>query len=354
MSSLSPRALVFDWGDTLMVNFTQYDGPMADWPQVQAVDGIGTALQALHGSCALYVGTNAQASSADQVRAALGRVGLAQYLDGIFTYAELGARKPQPQFFHNLAAHIQVPAEHIAMVGDEWKNDVLGAHRAGWRSVWYNPTSRPAASLTPLQDADLTHLSDLPQALAAGLPPSVETCLGWLWEQPFSFNLLNHVQLVAAAAYQLALWLRARGETVSPVLTHRGGLLHDIAKLAARAQNLNHGELGGRILAEKGQPVLAEIVRRHTMFTLLDPQFIPTTWEEKLVYFADKLVEGGQITPLSERIAALKQRYQIDPQHLDHLQGPLQALQEEICAAAGFPTDQLIPRLREAFNAPSA
>jgi len=90
------------------------------------------------------------------------------------------------------------------------------------------------------------------------------------------------------------------------------------------------------------------------MFTLLDPQFIPTTWEEKLVYFADKLVEGGQITPLSERIAALKQRYQIDPQYLHRLQGPLQALQEEICGAAGFPTDELIPRLREAFNAPSA
>ena len=90
------------------------------------------------------------------------------------------------------------------------------------------------------------------------------------------------------------------------------------------------------------------------MFTLVDSQMAPTTWEEKLVYFADKLVEGGQITPLSERIAALKQRYQIDPQELERLQGPLLALQEEICSAAGFPTSELIPRLRQAFNAPSA
>jgi len=34
------RALIFDWGDTVMRVFPEFSGPMAHWPRVEAVHGI--------------------------------------------------------------------------------------------------------------------------------------------------------------------------------------------------------------------------------------------------------------------------------------------------------------------------
>ena len=37
------RAVIFDWGGTLMLEDPRYYGPMVDWPEVAAVDGIRAA-----------------------------------------------------------------------------------------------------------------------------------------------------------------------------------------------------------------------------------------------------------------------------------------------------------------------
>jgi HAD superfamily hydrolase (TIGR01509 family) len=346
--------LVCDWGDTLMVNFTAQRGPMAAWSEVAAVAGAAAALNELQKKYRLVLATNAAESRSAQVRQALARVGLDGYFSAVFTAAELGSRKPEPAFFRSIQSVLGLESRDLLMLGDDYAIDVLGAKQAGWRAVWFNPRQSAAPGLLPQQDLDLTHWSHLPDLLASPVLPDYAQCISWILSQPASPNLLAHVQAVAAAAYQLALWLRAQGLNVDPILAHRGGLLHDLAKLKAiqRAseQRIGHAELAAMILRDLQQPVLAEIARRHPLFTLRQPEDAPRTWEEKLVYFADKIVEGAHVAGLEERIASLRRRYPADDARIAAMTPALIDLQAEICAAAGIPPADLAPRLKSAFQ----
>ncbi len=42
------RAILFDWGDTLMRVFPEYDGPMYAWPRVEAVEGTAEKTAAMY------------------------------------------------------------------------------------------------------------------------------------------------------------------------------------------------------------------------------------------------------------------------------------------------------------------
>jgi putative hydrolase of the HAD superfamily len=298
-------ALVFDWGDTLMRVFPEYNGAMVDWPQVAAVDGAGKALEQLHGHFRLFVATNAAESSARQVCEALERVNLAQFFERVFTMHELGSRKPDPAFFQTLSEQIGVLPQDCVMVGDDLQVDVLGALSAGWRTVWLNPESLPYPALLPLHDADIAGMDDLPAAEETLQLPRYMQCLQWLQSAGASHNLLAHVHTVAALAYQMALWIRSNQHAADPILAHRGGLLHDLSKAASlqsQDHQLDHGEMAAQRLSDFHQPVLAEIARRHLLFRPLEPDRIPETIEQKLVFFMDKLVEHNRVVTLEERI----------------------------------------------------
>jgi len=348
------RALVFDWGDTLMVNDPAQKGPMMNWPELAAVEGAAEALSALQSRCRLVVATNAVDSRSREVRAALARVGLNQYFQAVFTSGELGHRKPDPTFFKAVQSVLGVDPGQALMVGDDYRADILGAHRAGWRTLWFNPANRAAPGLLPLHDAEVTRLAGLPALLERPFLPGYPTCLAWMQEQALPHNLVAHVHGVAAAAYQMALWLRAAGHHLDPLLAQRGALLHDLAKLKAMErppeQRIGHAELAARMLEDRGEKLLAECARRHPLFAILQPEQAPRSWEEKLVYFADKLVEGARMAGLDERIASLRQRYPNDAEKIAEMAPALYALQDELCAALGFPASELIPRLKKALT----
>ncbi len=352
MTDWMPAAIVFDWGDTLMTTFTEYDGVMAEWPRVAAEPGAAEMLAALSGRCRLLVGTNAANSNAAQVAAALERAGLAGSIERVFTVQELGARKPDPGFYAALQAQTGLSAGEILMVGDDYLVDVAGAWRAGWRTAWYNRHGTAAPALLPLHDVEITHLGALPATLQAPALPSLNECLIWLLHNGAPAGLLSHVQTVAALAYQMAVWLRNRGQAVNPVLAHRGGLLHDLAKLAPIAPGAprDHGARAAELLLEKNQPALAEIARRHILHLILDARLAPQTWEEKMVYLADKLVEGSRPVTLEERLASLRGRYPQHAANIDAAAPAVRALQDALCAVLGFPADELAARLTRAMR----
>jgi putative hydrolase of the HAD superfamily len=171
------RIVLFDWGNTLMVDDGQL-GPMVEWPRVAAMPGAAEALAALHGRYRLYVATNADDSGAAEVMAALGRVGLARFVDRVFSSRDLGARKPDQAFYAavlaalraDAAAHGEPPlrADQVAMVGDSYENDVAGAWAAGLRTVWFNPTglARPSPA-TAWADAKVSEIRSLGELSAS-------------------------------------------------------------------------------------------------------------------------------------------------------------------------------------------
>ena len=130
---------LFDWGDTLMVDFPAARGPMCAWEKVAAVEGAVATLASLHRRAGCYLATNARDSKAGDIVRALERVGLSDYIDRVFCYENVGCRKPAPRFFKTILAAIGARASQVVMVGDSLETDIAGAMAAGLHGIWYNP-----------------------------------------------------------------------------------------------------------------------------------------------------------------------------------------------------------------------
>lgn len=322
--------------------FPDFGGPMARWPHVEAVPGVEVALRALRPQHRLFLATNAADSGELLVRRALERVGLARYFEGIFTARELGARKPDAAFFAAVVETAGCLSHEALMVGDDYRADVAGAKQAGLRAVWFNPGRIACPSLHPLYDAEIASLTELPTAVEALRLPDVGESLALLAAHDAPPGLVRHSLAVAGATFLLACRLRALGEPVDPLPAHRGGLLHDVAKIAARRSQASHGRVGGRILRREGYPELARIVERHMLPALLEPQDRPSTWEEKLVHYVDKLVKGDEVVCLAERVADLHVRYPEQSAMFERCLPYLEALEAAICARLGVTPKELV------------
>lgn len=163
--------VLLDWGDTLMVDDRTQDGPMASWPRVAAVPGARETLSRLRSHYRLIVATNADQSSGPDVRAALARVGLDEFIDEVVSSRDVGARKPDGAFFRAALGRAgedggPVSPARAVMVGDSLTNDVGGAKAAGMRAVLLDASRGPLPPDVPRPDAVIAQLDELPGALA--------------------------------------------------------------------------------------------------------------------------------------------------------------------------------------------
>jgi len=66
----------------------------------------------------------------------LARVGLERFFDEIIISGRLGVRKPHPVIFSELTRLLALAPDEIVFVGDELQADIVGAQKAGMRTVW--------------------------------------------------------------------------------------------------------------------------------------------------------------------------------------------------------------------------
>jgi putative nucleotidyltransferase with HDIG domain len=91
-----------------------------------------------------------------------------------------------------------------------------------------------------------------------------------------------HLTLVAQVAMQLADSFQ-----VNKKLLLAAALLHDIDK----AVGGSHPEMAVRILNKEKMGNVGDVVRTHSLHCILNPNTAPKTWEQKLLYLADKMVK---------------------------------------------------------------
>ena len=111
------KTLLFDWGNTIMVDFG-LPGPMYLWERVGWVQHAEHSLKILSRSWPCYLATNAGLSDKTMVLRALERVGADRCFSGIFTSADLGFEKPEPEFFQAICDQLRVPPSDCIMIGD--------------------------------------------------------------------------------------------------------------------------------------------------------------------------------------------------------------------------------------------
>lgn len=65
--------------------------------------------------------------------------GISKWIDHLLTSEELGHLKPARACFDAALKWTGVRREHAWMIGDDHEADVVGAHAAGWKTVFFDP-----------------------------------------------------------------------------------------------------------------------------------------------------------------------------------------------------------------------
>jgi len=157
------RALLFDWGDTVMREFPAYDGPMVSWPRVEAMPGALEALAALSPRYTCVLASNASVSNAELMGQAVARAGLRGQFHHLWTSKELGAAKPDPAFFAAILAHLGLEPAQCIMIGNDLRKDIQGARAAGLHTIWL--AEAVPEGPVPEADAVIYSMADLPGAV---------------------------------------------------------------------------------------------------------------------------------------------------------------------------------------------
>lgn len=153
-------------------------------------------------------------------------------------------------------------------------------------------------------------------------------------------NVIDHCINVASLAVEIAEACKRNGVDVDLRLVEVGAMLHDIGR--SRTHGVEHGVVGARLLEEFGQPEeVVRIVGRHVgagitleeavRLGLPPKDYTPQTVEEKIVCYADKLIEGDKMVRLEKTIQEFSLEHGKDHPAI----GRFRILQKEIIELCG-------------------
>ncbi|MBI3035320.1 HDIG domain-containing protein [Candidatus Woesearchaeota archaeon] len=135
--------------------------------------------------------------------------------------------------------------------------------------------------------------------------PTYEECIRILKENNVPDNVVAHLKAVCDFSIKICDLLEKKGINVNKDLVAAGALLHDIKKTDSE----DHVVEGYGYIKSLGFPEVALLVKKHGLAHLENEDFAPKTWEEKIVFYADKRVKNDRIVSVDERFGYIKQRY---------------------------------------------
>jgi HAD superfamily hydrolase (TIGR01662 family) len=162
------KAICFDLGDTLVAEETAVHDSSGQTIAVRVIEGVFEVLEAIRKE-GYRIGMIANGDSAG-IRNIIEATGLQDYFDIIVISEEVGIEKPYQRIFEVALAKLGVKAENAVMVGNKIDADILGANRAGMKSVWFRWNTRYGDTIDSSQekpDFTINSLLELPGLLAS-------------------------------------------------------------------------------------------------------------------------------------------------------------------------------------------
>jgi len=151
----------------------------------------------------------------------------------------------------------------------------------------------------------------------SGKIPSLREALEILKASGCSPRVIRHCKAVSDLAVRIAQKCRKNGIDVDLDLVRIGALLHDIGR--SRTHSVHHPIIGAEIARSFNLPEkIVRIIKRHLGGGLTAKEamelgwpgedYLPETIEEKIVTYADKLIDGEKVVPIQETIKKLSRR----------------------------------------------
>ena len=141
--------------------------------------------------------------------------------------------------------------------------------------------------------------------------PSAQTALNLLSESGCSNSVIAHCMAVSVLAVKFAEACKNKGLDVDVGLVEVGALLHDIGR--SKTHGVDHAVVGVEIAESLNLPEsVVSIIECHIgggiaadeakELGLPVKDYFPTTLEEKLVAYADKLIEGCCVVSIERTV----------------------------------------------------
>jgi len=127
------KGVIFDFGHTIMREDSCNDPYLATCP-IDLMPGAREAIETIPLPKGIWA--NTRIATAAHIRKWLVRAGLDDQITWIAASYELRHRKPEPEFFQRALASCGLHATDIVFIGNQLDTDILGANRAGIRSVY--------------------------------------------------------------------------------------------------------------------------------------------------------------------------------------------------------------------------
>ena len=141
--------------------------------------------------------------------------------------------------------------------------------------------------------------------------PSTQKALTILSKCGCSKKVIDHCKAVSALAVKFAKVCKNGGNDVNVELVEVGALLHDIGR--SKTHGINHSIVGVEIADSLSLPEsIVSIIGSHIGGGITAQEakelgwpvksYLPTTLEEKIVTYADKLIEDCRVVPITKTL----------------------------------------------------
>jgi len=158
--------------------------------------------------------------------------------------------------------------------------------------------------------------------------PSEETVLKLLKQVGCSKKVVGHCKAVANFAVEIAKSCKKKGFEVDVDLVQIGALLHDVGR--AKTHSINHGIVGAQIAREFGlSDAVVFIIERHIGSGITEHEakklgwhaksYVPESLEERIVAYADKLIEGSMRMPIEVAVERFRRDKHIPEASIERL-----------------------------------
>ena len=157
--------------------------------------------------------------------------------------------------------------------------------------------------------------------------PTRQQCYEIIEQYYVPSNIVKHCEAVAQFGCSIGAELCENGVDVNLPLVERAGLLHDVLRICD-CKTIDVGKLGGEVSDEQmrrwselkqefdglcheyaayklfkdSYPELAMVIKTHKYRDIADEKKRPVSWEQKIVYYADKRVMHDKVVSLRERL----------------------------------------------------
>jgi HD superfamily phosphodiesterase len=178
-------------------------------------------------------------------------------------------------------------------------------------------------------------------------------------------HVRRHIEKVTSVAHNLAKQLFQKGVFLDTELVKNAALCHDLVRYVdfpgfddlshyeeeigsekltlwqqvhQKYSKLHHGDAIADILRKRGYDITADVAASHMTPEIFRKK--PFSWEEKIVYYADKRVLHDTIVPLDYRFEDGRKRYGHNPN--SDLEARVFSLQEEIFSHLDITPDDIL------------